>query len=115
MSILVANPGELRAAPLTQTVGEDVCPGIKRGGWAHLVTRTVPLTCPGDGILPHVEIDVSLMDAGHKLVMLVSPLHLLHSLAHAGGRAPPHVHPRPLALRKQRVYEFRVLREQRAV
>jgi len=52
-----------------RTMGEDVSPGIKKGGWAHLVTRTIPLSCPGDKIPPYIEVDISKMDAKQKLVM----------------------------------------------
>ncbi len=39
-----------------QVTGEDVSPGVKRGGWVNVVQRTVRVSCRGDAILPHIEV-----------------------------------------------------------
>lgn len=41
-----------------QVTGEDVSPGVKRGGWVNLVQRTVSVSCPGDAVLPSIEVSI---------------------------------------------------------
>ncbi|WIA44499.1 hypothetical protein OEZ86_007240 [Tetradesmus obliquus] len=36
----------------------DIAPGVKAGGWLHVVNRTVPLLCEGWAVRPYLELDV---------------------------------------------------------
>lgn len=42
--------------------GEEVAPGVKGGGWLHVVNRTVPFMCPGWAVKPRIELDVRRMN-----------------------------------------------------
>lgn len=48
-------------------VGTEVCPGLKMGGRVNWLTRTIPITVPGDMIPTHVDMDVSGLTVGDKL------------------------------------------------
>ncbi|CAI5985443.1 unnamed protein product [Closterium sp. NIES-64] len=50
-------------------VGEDACPGIKKGGWLYTMRRTLPFSCPPSAIPPFVEVDLSALDVGHKITL----------------------------------------------
>lgn len=52
-----------------QVVGQDVSPGVRRGGWPHVTARTIGLSCPSENVLPYIEVDVSNMDLGNSLIM----------------------------------------------
>ncbi|GBF95346.1 50S ribosomal protein L25 [Raphidocelis subcapitata] len=43
--------------------GEESAPGVRGGGWLHVVNRTVPFACPGWAVLPAIELDVRRMNA----------------------------------------------------
>ncbi|XP_068653204.1 uncharacterized protein [Aristolochia californica] len=64
--------------------GEDVCPGLRKGSYLNTIRRTVRYVCPADIVPPYIEVDLSELDVGEKLVMgdlKVHPaLQLLHSL-----------------------------------
>ncbi|KAJ0959740.1 hypothetical protein J5N97_001528 [Dioscorea zingiberensis] len=63
--------------------GEDVCPGLKKGAYLNTIKRTVKYLCPADIIPPYIDVDLSELDVGQKLLMKdlnVHPaLRLLHS------------------------------------
>ncbi|XP_068649448.1 uncharacterized protein [Aristolochia californica] len=63
--------------------GEDVCPGLRKGSLLNTIRRTVKYHCPADIVPPYIEVDLSELDVGQKLVMgdlKVHPaLKLLHS------------------------------------
>ncbi|KAG9458924.1 hypothetical protein H6P81_003432 [Aristolochia fimbriata] len=63
--------------------GEDVCPGLRKGSYLNTIKRTVRYRCPADIVPPYIEVDLSELDVGQKLVMgdlKVHPaLQLLHS------------------------------------
>lgn len=61
-----------------RVIGEEVSPGIRRGGNVNKVMRTVRCSCPGDAIPPHFVVNVSKLDLGDKVEL--AELHL-----------PPHV------------------------
>ncbi|CAI5476155.1 unnamed protein product [Closterium sp. Yama58-4] len=50
-------------------VGEDACPGIRKGGWLYTMRRTLPFSCPPSAIPPFVEVDLSALDVGHKITL----------------------------------------------
>lgn len=64
------SPGKrLKVEVPVQVIGQDLSPGIKRGGWPHITSRTISLLCPRDNVLPHIEVDVSSMNLGNSLIM----------------------------------------------
>ncbi|OIW03278.1 hypothetical protein TanjilG_09925 [Lupinus angustifolius] len=50
-------------------IGEDVSPGLKKGASLNTIKRTVKYLCPADIIPPYIEVDLSELDVGQKLVM----------------------------------------------
>ncbi|KAM7506911.1 hypothetical protein LguiA_017364 [Lonicera macranthoides] len=50
-------------------IGDDVCPGLKKGAYLNIIKRTVKYLCPADVIPPYIEVDLSVLDVGQKLVM----------------------------------------------
>ncbi|KAK7244741.1 hypothetical protein RIF29_39567 [Crotalaria pallida] len=50
-------------------IGEDVSPGLKKGAALNTIKRTVKYLCPADIIPPYIEVDLSELDVGQKLVM----------------------------------------------
>ncbi|GMP96432.1 hypothetical protein CsSME_00045086 [Camellia sinensis var. sinensis] len=50
-------------------IGDDVSPGLKKGAYLNIIKRTVKFLCPADVIPPHIEVDLSELDVGQKLVM----------------------------------------------
>ncbi|KAK8497148.1 hypothetical protein V6N12_046734 [Hibiscus sabdariffa] len=49
--------------------GEDVCPGLRKGLYLNTIKRTVKFLCPADVIPPYIDVDLSELDGGQKLVM----------------------------------------------
>ncbi|XP_020218824.1 uncharacterized protein LOC109802248 [Cajanus cajan] len=49
--------------------GEDVSPGLKKGAALNTIKRTVKYLCPADIIPPYIDVDLSELDVGQKLVM----------------------------------------------
>ncbi|KAH9626640.1 hypothetical protein KSS87_001100 [Heliosperma pusillum] len=48
--------------------GEDISPGLRKGAYLNIIKRTVKYLCPADIIPPYIDVDISEMDAGAKLV-----------------------------------------------
>ncbi|XP_052184163.1 uncharacterized protein LOC127796191 [Diospyros lotus] len=49
--------------------GEDVSPGLKKGSYLNIIKRTVKYLCPADVIPPYIDVDLSELDVGQKLVI----------------------------------------------
>uniref|UniRef100_A0A5B7BJK3 Uncharacterized protein n=1 Tax=Davidia involucrata TaxID=16924 RepID=A0A5B7BJK3_DAVIN len=49
--------------------GDDVSPGLKKGAYLNIIKRTVKNFCPADVIPPYIDVDLSELDVGQKLVM----------------------------------------------
>ncbi|WCJ26388.1 50S ribosomal protein L25 [Euphorbia peplus] len=49
--------------------GEDVSPGLRKGSYLNIIKRTVKFLCPPDFIPPYIDVDLSELDVGQKLVM----------------------------------------------
>lgn len=47
--------------------GEDVSPGIKKGGFVNLIRRSVSCLCMGDRVPTHFEVDVSKLELGERI------------------------------------------------
>ena len=50
-------------------LGEDACPGIRKGGFLQMIRRTVPTLCRGDAVPPCFEVDVSALEAGETVLL----------------------------------------------
>ncbi|KAL6185560.1 hypothetical protein ACLB2K_041692 [Fragaria x ananassa] len=50
-------------------IGDDISPGLKKGAYLNTINRTVKFLCPADVIPPYIEVDLSELDVGQKLVM----------------------------------------------
>lgn len=50
-------------------LGEDACPGIRKGGYVYTMERTVKYLCPADAIPPFIEVDLSMLDIGQKILL----------------------------------------------
>ncbi|XP_042488363.1 50S ribosomal protein L25 [Macadamia integrifolia] len=49
--------------------GEDVSPGLRKGAYLNTIKRTVKYLCPADIVPPYIDVDLSELDVGQKLVM----------------------------------------------
>lgn len=49
--------------------GEDVCPGLRKGGYLNTIKKTIGYLCPADLIPPYIDVDLSNLDIGEKLCM----------------------------------------------
>ncbi|KAF8013360.1 hypothetical protein BT93_I1258 [Corymbia citriodora subsp. variegata] len=49
--------------------GDDVCPGLRKGASLNTIKRKVKYLCPADIVPPYIDVDLSEMDVGQKLVM----------------------------------------------
>ncbi|KAK4435420.1 50S ribosomal protein L25 [Sesamum alatum] len=48
--------------------GDDVSPGLKKGSALNIIKRTVKFLCPADIIPPYIDVDLSELDVGQKIV-----------------------------------------------
>ncbi|KAL6501735.1 hypothetical protein OROGR_026868 [Orobanche gracilis] len=48
--------------------GDDVSPGLKKGSSLNIIKRTVKYLCPADIIPPYIDVDLSELDVGQKIV-----------------------------------------------
>ncbi|KAF9689285.1 hypothetical protein SADUNF_Sadunf01G0076300 [Salix dunnii] len=49
--------------------GEDISPGLRKGAYLNTIKRTVRFICPADIIPPFIDVDLSELDVGQKLLM----------------------------------------------
>ncbi|KAJ6818872.1 uncharacterized protein M6B38_404620 [Iris pallida] len=77
--------------------GDDVCPGLKKGAYLNTIQRTVKYLCPADIVPPYIDVDLSELDVGQKLLMSDLKVHPALQLLHPpdypvcniiGSRAP---------------------------
>ncbi|GAQ91369.1 mitochondrial ribosomal protein L25 precursor [Klebsormidium nitens] len=50
-------------------IGEDACPGLKKGGRLNTVRRLVRYVCPGDKVPPYLEVDISRLNIGQSIYL----------------------------------------------
>ncbi|XP_059457885.1 uncharacterized protein LOC132187555 [Corylus avellana] len=55
--------------------GEDVCPGLKKGGHLNRVRASLKYRCPAEHIPPKIEVDVSNLDIGDRILMRDVEVH----------------------------------------
>ncbi|XP_059642666.1 uncharacterized protein LOC132284574 [Cornus florida] len=56
-------------------IGDDVSPGLRKGAYLNTIKRTVKFLCPADVIPPYIEVDLSELDVGQKLLMADLKVH----------------------------------------
>ncbi|WVZ69854.1 LOW QUALITY PROTEIN: hypothetical protein U9M48_018577 [Paspalum notatum var. saurae] len=56
-------------------IGEDASPGLKKGAYFNTIKRTVKYLCPADIVPPYIEVDLSELDVGQKLLMRDLKVH----------------------------------------
>lgn len=47
--------------------GEDVCPGLQKGGHLYKIRPSIKYVCPAEHIPPKIEVDISKLDIGDKI------------------------------------------------
>ncbi|CAI9112392.1 OLC1v1012840C1 [Oldenlandia corymbosa var. corymbosa] len=67
--------------------GEDVSPGLRKGAYLNIIKRTVKYLCPPDVIPPFIDVDLSELDVGQKLVMADLKVHPALKLVKSGDEA----------------------------
>ncbi|CAA7037433.1 unnamed protein product [Microthlaspi erraticum] len=68
VTLLRAPPGALLKIDVPLVfIGDDVSPGLKKGGSLNTIKRTVKYLCPAEIIPPYIEVDLSELDVGQKL------------------------------------------------
>lgn len=55
--------------------GEDVCPGLRKGGYLQTLRRTVQYVCPADIVPPYIDVDLSELDVEKKLFLRDLKVH----------------------------------------
>lgn len=53
----------------SQVIGEELSPGIKKGGYLNLIQRRVKCVGPASAIPKDLELDVSSLDFGQKIML----------------------------------------------
>ncbi|RZC91149.1 hypothetical protein C5167_027214 [Papaver somniferum] len=49
-------------------IGEDVSPGLRKGAYLNTMRRHVKYLCPADIVPPYIEVDLSELDVGKKII-----------------------------------------------
>lgn len=55
-------------------VGEDACVGIRKGGFLNTIRRTVRYECPASSIPPFIEVDLTNLKVGQKILLRDLPV-----------------------------------------
>ncbi|KAI7724492.1 hypothetical protein M8C21_024511, partial [Ambrosia artemisiifolia] len=55
--------------------GEDVCPGLKKGGLLNKIRASLKYNCPSEHIPQKIEVDISNLDIGDKVFMNEVKVH----------------------------------------
>ncbi|GJV88630.1 50S ribosomal protein L25 [Tanacetum coccineum] len=55
--------------------GEDVCPGLKKGGFLNKIRTSLKYKCPSEHIPQKIEVDISNLDIGDKVFMQDVKVH----------------------------------------
>jgi large subunit ribosomal protein L25 len=65
--MLCENNKPIRAKPKINFSNQDKSPGLKKGGFLHIVARSLEVLCEGEKSIPQfIEADVSSMHVGNK-------------------------------------------------
>ncbi|GLJ23893.1 hypothetical protein SUGI_0454030 [Cryptomeria japonica] len=68
--------------------GEDACTGIRKGGYLNTIKRTVKYLCPTDLVPPYIDVDLSELDVGQKILMRDLKVHPFLKLIQQDENAP---------------------------
>ncbi|PAN46159.1 hypothetical protein PAHAL_9G166100 [Panicum hallii] len=49
--------------------GEDACPGLKKGGFLQKIRTSLVYLCPAEHIPPKIEVDLTNLDVGDRVLM----------------------------------------------
>ncbi|KAJ8453159.1 hypothetical protein Cgig2_008043 [Carnegiea gigantea] len=63
------NGSELEVDVPVVLKGIDSCPGLKKGGQLSLIRKDLKYLCPAESILQKVEVDISNLDIGGRILM----------------------------------------------
>nr|GEZ38137.1 ribosomal protein L25/Gln-tRNA synthetase, anti-codon-binding domain-containing protein [Tanacetum cinerariifolium] len=55
--------------------GEDVCPGLKKGGFLNKIRTSLKYKCPSEHLPQKIEVDISNLDIGDKVFMQDVKVH----------------------------------------
>ncbi|XP_062215189.1 uncharacterized protein LOC133915848 isoform X2 [Phragmites australis] len=55
--------------------GEDACPGLKKGGFLQKIRTSLVYLCPAEHIPPKIEVDLTNLDVGDRVLMHDIPIH----------------------------------------
>ncbi|KAK8946396.1 hypothetical protein KSP39_PZI007164 [Platanthera zijinensis] len=55
--------------------GEDTCPGLRKGAYLNTIKRTVKYLCPADIVPPYIDVDLSELDVGQKILVKDLKVH----------------------------------------
>ncbi|KAK9088140.1 hypothetical protein Scep_027222 [Stephania cephalantha] len=67
--------------------GEDVCPGLRKGAHFNTIKRTVKYLCPADVVPPYIDVDLSELDVGQKILRRDLKVHPALQLLQLGDEA----------------------------
>uniref|UniRef100_A0ACD6A6X4 Uncharacterized protein n=1 Tax=Avena sativa TaxID=4498 RepID=A0ACD6A6X4_AVESA len=65
----------LKVNLLVEFKGEDVCPGLKKGGFLQKIRTSLMYLCPAEHIPPKIEVDLTNLDIGDRVLMQDIPVH----------------------------------------
>ncbi|KAK1645815.1 hypothetical protein QYE76_063620 [Lolium multiflorum] len=68
--------------------GEDVCPGLKKGGFLQKIRTSLVYLCPAEHIPPKIEVDLTNLDIGDRVLMQDIPVHPSLKLLSKNGTMP---------------------------
>ncbi|CAN6323297.1 unnamed protein product [Urochloa humidicola] len=55
--------------------GESACPGLKKGGFLQKIRTSLVYLCPAEHIPPKIEVDLTNLDVGDRVLMHDIPVH----------------------------------------
>ncbi|KAG2547464.1 50S ribosomal protein L25-like [Panicum virgatum] len=55
--------------------GETACPGLKKGGFLQKIRTSLVYLCPAEHIPPKIEVDLTNLDVGDRVLMHDIPVH----------------------------------------
>ena len=65
--MICENNKPIRAKPKINFSNQDKSPGLKKGGFLHIVARSLEVLCDGEKSIPQlIEVDVSTLHVGNK-------------------------------------------------